>query len=191
MKMRLFLSAGLPVLLLCACKKGNDVTISTGTTGNYVARVNFVIDGRQFSQQAVTINGTSKGGNACVYQPKYKISSISISDAVTAGDQSKNDFFVIFNGNSASTQHAGDDTNGGTYSSVYFEVSATDKAGKRHEYHFEDSYNTPGAIQITKFGSVSDSVTGKFSGLLIDENGEPTIHITNGSFSVTRNADLN
>lgn len=130
-----------------------------------------MIDGRQFTQQAIAINGTSKGGNSCVYQPKYKISTVTISDAVNAGDQSKNDFFVIFNGNSASSQKCGDDPNGGTYSSVYFELSATDKAGKRHEYHFEDSYNTPGAIQVSKFGAVGDSVTGKFSGLLIDEDG--------------------
>lgn len=189
LKRRLFLLAGIPALLLSGCKKSDSSDGSS--SGNYVANVSFVINGNQFAKQTISIKGSSKGGNTCAYESKYKIGTTSISDAVNAGDTPKNDFLLIFNGNTTGSQTCGDDTNGGPYSSVYFQVSATDKSGKKHEYQFEDSYNTPGSFKITKFGAVGSTVEGTFSGTLIDENGDPSIQISSGTFSITRNADLN
>lgn len=171
-------------LALNSCKKTND---APGGSGAFTAKATFTIDGDGFKKQAITITGVKGAGlNYCYYSSKDDVTGVGIDDAPTINIQAKNSVTIIFNGDKPGAQDAGDDINGGPYSSVYFQVMVTSTSGVQHTYLFEDASNTPGKITITKFGNPLDTVEGTFSGTLVDENGDPNIKITNGTFSITR-----
>jgi hypothetical protein len=66
----------------------------------------------------------------------------------------------------------------------------TDKNGVLHECLFENADNTPGFFTISQYGKIRENVAGTFSGVLVDEDGEPVIKISGGSFSITRGQDI-
>ena len=174
-------------LIISGCKKKNN---AGGNGGAYIAKASFAIDGDDFHEQTVTITGVAKGGSYCYYSSKDKVTTAGIDDAPDISHEAKNNLTLIFNDKTTGTQHAGDDTNGGAIGSVYFQVTVTDNSGTKHLFLFEDADNTPGTIIIKKFGGVGDTVEGTFSGTLVDEHGEANINISRGTFSVTRNTDI-
>jgi hypothetical protein len=56
---------------------------------------------------------------------------------------------------------------------------------------FENTDNTPGVFTITQYGKAGETVAGNFSGILVDEDGDPVIKISGGSFSITLGKDIN
>jgi hypothetical protein len=189
MKHSLFISLALVISLafFSSCKKSD----SPGTsTGNFSATVSFTIDGDNFHQQKISIQGAAKTITQCNYSSKDRETMITINDQSNINTEKKNEFFLVFNGNTPATQHAGDDTNGGSFSSVYFQVSVTDKNGTLRSFLFENADNTPGIFTVTNYGKVGEAVDGSFSGVLVDEDGDPNIKISGGSFSITRSQDI-
>ena len=189
MKRRLPITAMMFItfLVLISCKKSD----SAGQ-GNepFTATVSFHIDGDNFHEQSITIKGIPKTTTWCTYSSIDKTTVITINDQPDINTAMKNQFFLIFNGSVTGTQHAGDEPNGGTFSSLYFQISVTDKDGVLHPYLFENAANTPGIFTITKYGKPGETVDGNFSGTLIDENGDPVMKISAGSFSITRTKDI-
>ncbi len=182
-----FLAVLFNLALFGSCKK----TDSSGTaTGNFTATARFTIDGDSFKKQTVTIQGAVKTTTQCTYSSKNKVTLITINDQPDINTVMKNQFFLVFKGNTPDTQHAGDDPEGGSFNSVYFQVAVTDKNGIQHSCLFENADNTPGVFAISKIGKPGETVEGSFSGTLVDEDGEPVIKISGGSFSITRGQDI-
>jgi hypothetical protein len=171
-----------------SCRKSDS-----GKDGNenFSAKVSFTIDGDNFHKQIITIQGAPKTTTQCAYSSNDKTTMVTINDQTNINAQTKNQFFLIFNGNTTDTQHSGDDTNGGSFNSIYFQVSVTDKDGVLHLCLFENTDNTPGVFTITQYGKAGETVAGNFSGILVDEDGDPVIKISGGSFSITLGKDIN
>jgi hypothetical protein len=187
MKQNLLITFAILTFLI-SCKKSGS---SDAETGHFLATASFTIDGDNFNEQIIKIQGAAKTTTRCTYSATDKITTLTINDQPDINTDMKNQFFLVFNGNTPATQHAGDDPNGGSFNSIYFQISVTDKAGVLHPYLFENTNNTPGVFTITKYGGVGENVEGKFSGILVDEDGNPAIKIYNGSFSITRGKDIN
>ncbi len=189
--MKRFLSIAMTLMISFAffssCKKSDP---PGATTGNFLANASFTIDGGNFHQQKISIHGTTKTITQCTYSSKDKVTMITINDQPDINTVKKNEFFLAFNGNTPATQHAGDDTNGGSFSSVYFQVSVTDKTGIMHSFLFENAITTPGVFTVASYGKVGETVEGSFSGVLVDEDGNPGIKISEGNFSITRGQNI-
>jgi len=168
-----------------SCKKNS----SSSDPSSVAAKASFTIDGGGFAKQTITITGGKAGTSYLSYWTKYDVTTLSIDDAPNINSDAKNDLDIILKGKSTGEQHAGDDA-GGSYPSIDFNLHVTDKQGVLHDFLFGDPANTPGIITITKYGAVGQAVEGTFSGTLLDEDGAPTIKITNGTFSITRGIDM-
>lgn len=188
MKLSLAMFLFFTFILFSSCKKSDS---SAAPAGNFSATVSFTIDGDNFHEQMITIHGVAKTTTLCTYSSRDKVTRVTINDQPDINSNMKNQFFLIFNGNVTAAQHSGDDTNGGSFNSVYFQVSVTDKDGVLHPCLFENADNTPGAFTISKYGKIGENVAGTFSGVLVDEDGDPVIKISGGKFSITRSQDIN
>lgn len=174
---------------LNSCSKKNDSP--GGGNGTYISKLSFVVDGDMFKKQTVTVIGKKgAGNNYCYYSGKDSVTTISIDDGPDSNTTGKNGVIIFFNGKTPGTDKAGDSPNGGTYYAIVFNIHVVDMNGTMHTFFFEDSQEDPGTITVTKFGAEGGIVEGNFSGVLQDDNAEPNIHITNGTFSITRNQDI-
>jgi|KBSMisStaDraftv2_1062788.scaffolds.fasta_scaffold134940_2 hypothetical protein len=171
-------------LSFMSCKKN-----SSSPDAPVAAKASFTIDGGGFDKQTVTITGGKAGTSYLFYWTNYDITTLSIDDNPNINSDFKNAVDIILKGKSTGTQHAGDDA-GGSYPSIDFNLHVTDKQGVLHDFLFGDPANTPGIITITKYGAVGQPVEGTFSGTLLDDDGAPTIKITNGTFSIKRGMDM-
>jgi hypothetical protein len=178
----------LTIPFFSSCKKSDS---GNNDNEKFSATASFMIDGDNFHKQVINIQGSPKTTTQCVYSSADKTTMVTINDQANINTEMKNQFFLIFNGSTTSTQHSGDDPNGGSFNSIYFQVSVTDKSGTLHNYLFENAENTPGVFTITQYGKEGEIVSGNFYGTLVDENGDPVIKISGGSFSITRDRNIN
>jgi hypothetical protein len=86
-----------------SCKKSDSATTPPN---NFSANVSFTIDGDNFQKQKITIQGTAKTTTWCTYSSKDKVTEVTINDQPDINTKMKNQFFLLFNGNTTATQHA-------------------------------------------------------------------------------------
>ena len=66
---------------------------------NFSAKASFTIDGDNFHKQIITIQGAPKTTTQCAYSSNDKTTMVTINDQKNINTPTKNQFFLIFNGN--------------------------------------------------------------------------------------------